>query len=92
VVVGEVPEDSLVIAEPWRQQWRGQDVQSVRFSALPGVWRTTQAGVPVCPRGKLLSYLNPIAPEGEAVSASEQRPRRVVDREDVQLLLPGLVR
>jgi predicted ATPase len=92
VVVGGVPEDSLVIAEPWRQQWRGQDVQSVRFSALPGVWRTTNAMVPACPKGKLLSYLNPIPPEAEAVSAAERRPRRVVDREDLQPLLPGVVR
>jgi hypothetical protein len=88
-VVGQVPEDSLVVAEPWRRQWSGQDVQTVRFSALPDVWRTTRAAVPACPMGKLLSYLNPILPASESVSESA-RPRRVVDREDVQPLLPGV--
>jgi predicted ATPase len=92
VVVSQVLEESLVIAEPWRRQWRSHDVQSVRFSALPGVWRTKNAGAPECPKGKLLGYLSPIPSEVETTSASGQQQRRVIDREDVQPLLPGVAR
>lgn len=88
-VVGQVPEDSLVVAEPWRRHWGGHDVQTVRFSALPEVWRTIRAGAPACPMGKLLSYLNPILPASEDISVTT-RSRRVVDRADVQPLLPGV--
>ncbi|WP_428261541.1 AAA family ATPase [Haliangium sp.] len=93
-VVGQVPDDSLVVAEPRRRISDGEEVASVRFSALPNTWRTAKAGVPACQRGRLLGYLNPIAAEPEA-DADESGTRRqgttrVVDRSDIQPFLPGM--
>lgn len=80
-VVTQVPDDSLLVAEPYDEVRNGKRFRAALFSALPGTWRV-QAGTPMAARGDILSYLNPVtldAPSGE--------PRRVVDREDFQRLL-----
>jgi predicted ATPase len=87
-VVAQVPDDSLLVAEPKEtllkyKPFNGERFQGVIFSCLPGTWRAQEEGVHTVSRGKLLAYLNPFVRETPA-----EKPRRVVDREDIQSLLP----
>ncbi len=101
VVVGEVPDDSLVIAE-LRETKHGHDTTyGVRFSSLERTWRE-RAGeggvdVPVVAKGQLLAYLNPSGITDSRTDRNGhdvlQQPRsstrpRVVDRGDLQMLMP----
>jgi predicted ATPase len=100
-VVAQVPDDSLLVAELKESIDSGRRFKRVGFSPLPGTWRA-KASEKVSPvsKGKLLAYLNPIMPNGtddgfyiDPVydgSSSKARPKilRVVDRPDLQLLLP----
>jgi hypothetical protein len=99
VVVGQVPDDSLLVAELKETAQSGQRFKRVCFSFLPGTWRGEARGS-VVSRGKLLAYLNPIdhgastpdangrPPRGQGSNGTRSRVRRVVDREDLQMLLP----
>lgn len=101
-VVAQVPDDSLLVAE-LKEAVRGNlRYKKVSFGCLPNTWRTKIPGdKSVVPRGKLLSYLNPVTIEdqekdaapyrgpGKGTSRSKPKKRRVVDREDVkQLVIP----
>jgi len=92
-VVQQVPDDSLLVAE-LREKVRGdQRFKSVIFSCLPDTWRAKSGQTPAVSRGKLLSYLNPVNSslvEGinSVPGTSRKRSQRVVDRPDLQLLLP----
>jgi AAA domain, putative AbiEii toxin, Type IV TA system len=100
VVVSEVPEDSLVVAES-RETVRGTHrFQRASFGCLPGTWRDVNdpegKNPNVVALGTLLGYLSPVPmsdvePEhnGHAKDSSSKRPRprRVIDRRDVQRLL-----
>ncbi len=84
-VVSEVPDDSLVIAVDRTANYRDRLVHTPSFLGLPGTWRERVSDQCVA-RGLLIPYLNPIR-----VKQQDQRnPNRVVDREDLQLLLPQL--
>jgi predicted ATPase len=98
-IVGEVPDDSLLVAELKEMVRDGQRFKRVCFSCLPDTWRTKIATEKsnVVSKGKLLSYLNPISPtesvqDGGTKDSSKSRSRqsrlRVVDRPDLQVLLP----
>jgi hypothetical protein len=93
LVVREVPDDTLVVAEPQQVDATqfGLDavVPTVRFAALEGTWRTgtQKARVPACSMGRLIGYLSPLATHDEEVPM-RQRRKRVIDRDDVQPLLP----
>jgi len=87
-VVGQVPDDSLLVAELKETVRNGSRFKAAAFSGLPDNWRLEAAEEPgVVPRGKLLSYLNPILPEPRETRTR----RRVVDRPDLHPLLfaPG---
>jgi predicted ATPase len=90
-VVGEVPEESLLMAELFEQDHNGRRFKGARFCALADTWRA-KLGVPAVSKGKLLAYLNPHLPPEIRLGGSRPsalRSRRVVDREDVaQLHLP----
>ncbi len=62
-VVGQIPDESLLVAEPKDAMRNGSHFQKVCFSCLPDTWRTTEAAgrdmVSIVARGKLISYLNP---------------------------------
>ncbi len=65
--------------------------QSVTFRYLPKTWRTKSTDAPrLIPKGDLLAYLNPIAPELNRKHDTQTiLPRhRVIDRPDLQPLLP----
>ena len=98
-VVGQIPDDSLLIAEPKDTIRGGSHFRRVCFSYLPGTWREARAleAVSIVARGKLLSYLNPFPSEeaedksdGHSVSSEQAkttaRVRRVVDRPDMKQL------
>lgn len=92
IVVSEAPDDSLLVAELKETVHAGRRFKRASFGCLPNTWRqNAPEGVNVIPKGKLLAYLNPVSPEpleektnGQAYS----KTRRVVDRPDLQPLLP----
>jgi len=106
VVVGEVQDDSLLVAELKETLRGGMRFKRVCFGCLPGTWRQTkvppQETPAVVSRGVLLHYLNPHVPSdsmgsyaGEGTSRRKAggrhtRKRRVVDREDFMPLLDGV--
>lgn len=101
-VVMQVPDDSLLVAELKEVVRSGQRFKRVCFSCLPDTWRQkAPEKVNVVPKAKLLAYLNPVVlgstdPDGNGQAASHQKSepaqpkkRRVVDRADLQPLIPG---
>lgn len=82
-VVTQVPDDSLLVAELKEISLAGKRVRGVVFGCLPDTWRAKMEGVHVVSRGKLLAYLNPIVRQ-----TPDEKSRRIVDREDIQPLLP----
>jgi predicted ATPase len=90
VVVGEVPDECLLVAETREDIQDGRRFKKVVFSCLSDTWRAKGPENPsIVSKGKLLTYLNPSSPPP---LTREQRPRRVVDRDDLQMLLPLRVR
>ncbi len=98
-VVAQVPEDSLLVAELKETVHSGRRFKRVNFSPLPGTWREkAPEKISPVPKGKLMAYLNPVMPNGaesdlddEPEYTSERqriKMRRVVDRPDLQPLLP----
>ena len=94
-VVQQVPEKSLMIADLREMIRDGQRFKRVRFGYLPDTWRYRGEDVYVVPKGKLLAYLNPVPVQemevqgdGHGPVRSDANLRRVVDRPDLQLLLP----
>ena len=105
-VVQQVRDDSLLVAELQETMQNSKRFKRVCFGCLPDTWRYTKVPesdkVNVIPKGRLLVYLNPV-PVGNqeskdnghltnAVSKSYRPKRRVVDREDLQPLIPGFPR
>lgn len=92
-VVAEVPEDSLLVAELRETTRGGRRFSRASFSALSGTWREKgpEKIVPVS-KGKLMPYLNPVMPNGDNDATSTTGDlldsRRVIDRPDLQMLLP----
>ena len=103
-VVRQVPEDTLLVAEPKELICSGKRVNGVRFSCLNDTWRTKKLSgkVDICKMGDLLAYLNPVLPPEDMIdeydienvrsrsNARISRRKRVIDREDIAPYLPGL--
>jgi predicted ATPase len=93
-VVAQVPDDSLLVAELKESVESGIRFKHASFSPLPKTWRANASGNPSpISKGKLLAYLNPISPNGldsdeDVKFESSQKSRRVMDRPDLQVLLP----
>ncbi|MEH2362540.1 AAA family ATPase [Nostoc sp.] len=101
-VVMQVPDDSLLVAELKETVDSGKRFKRVSFACLPDTWRQKDPeGMNVVPKNKLLAYLNPVVlgesePEsnGKVGNLQQSKPiqpkkRRVVDRTDLQPLIPG---
>lgn len=100
-VVGQIPDESLLVAEPKDVVQDGRHFQKVCFSYLPDTWRTSKAterdAVSVVPRGKLISYLNPFPAQetqvysnGSSANGEKTAPtkaKRVIDRLDMKQLV-----
>lgn len=97
-VVQQIQDDDLLVAEARETLQNGKRFKRVCFSGLSDTWRTRSAETKVVPRGTLLSYLNPVSQSnGNSVELILNNPsmktplnksRRVIDRPDLQLLLP----
>lgn len=98
-VIAQIPDDSLLVAESIEMNESGKRFKAVRFCPLPETWRHKKATgeTAIVSKGKLLSYLNPVAPEvpdyGYGVSERKNNTiplkRRVIDRPDLQPYLPN---
>lgn len=94
-VVAQIPDDCLLVAELREAILDGHRFKTARFSCLSDTWRAKkQESAFKVGRGKLLSYLNPVACEPEenesalSVKGKRSPPRRVIDRDDMQPFLP----
>lgn len=89
VVVSNVPDDSLLVAESNEATHNDKRFSRVMFSPLEGTWR---AEVPDAPRpvsrGQLLAYLNPLGSSESERRPSVMKVHRVMDRPELQALLP----
>jgi predicted ATPase len=101
-VVGLVDDADLLVAEPTEVLVGGRRCRAVRFSWLENTWRhNTKPDDRPLSRGRLKSYLNPLAvADGSRehdddaargkTELAKRRPCRVKDRRDLQLLLPNV--
>jgi len=84
--VQQVPDDSLLVAEVKEDvNESGQRFNRVCFNYLTNTWRskiTDFDSISVISNNNILAYLNPI-------SNQMRRQKRVIDWEDLQLLIPG---
>ena len=87
-VVGQVEDKDLLIAQQKEYSPQGKRFNGLVLKALPGTWRATKgtSPAPEASRGALLSYLNPFQPRDK----DSPPRRRVIDRADLQPLLPGI--
>jgi len=99
VVVQQVPDDSLLIAHLQELIDETSETvhESVRFGHLPGTWRSRERNAnPMAKeiaKGELLAYLNPVAYlPATATKTPNPSGKRLVDRPDLQLMLPGIGR
>ena len=84
VVFQQVPDDSVVFVKPIEAlDDTGRRFKSAQFLCLSDTWRAQDREHAA--RGDLLPYLNPVLSEGQPEPPVK---KRVVDREDVQQLLP----
>lgn len=95
-VVGQIPDDCLLVADRAEMIKNGNRFRSARFSCLSETWRQrAPEELSIVSRGILLSYLNPVVsqePE-QQYGLLKKKPdsherRRVADRIDIQPYLP----
>ena len=91
-VVMQVPDDSLVLAEPIELNRNGVSFKALQLGCLEGTWREKAGRLKPISKGRLLAYLNPVALTGgngwdasvrEQGEPDPRRFRRVIDREDL---------
>jgi predicted ATPase len=92
-VVMQVPDDSLVMAEPVEVNRNQLSFKALQLRCLPGTWREKAGDLKPISKGRLLAYLNPVSREAgsawdgdarERGAPDDRRSRRVVDREDLK--------
>ena len=90
-VVMQVPEDSLLMAEPVELIEDGISFRALQLRSLPGTWREKAGDLNTISKGRLLAYLNPVPMPVEDPRADNARERdsqvhsrRVIDREDLR--------
>ena len=92
-VVSQVPDNSLLLAELKETVDEGRIFKRVCFSCLSDTWREQAPEKPaIVSKGKLLSYLNPVAIDIQPEDDSQWQPpqakkRRVIDRDDLSQCL-----
>jgi predicted ATPase len=84
-VVMQIPDDSLLVAELKEKVTSGKRFKSLSFGCLQNTWREKASEeVNIVYKGKLLDYLNPVI-----IEESETNQNRVIDRQDLQILIPA---
>lgn len=92
-VVMQVPEDSLLVAEPIELIRNLKSIKALQLRCLPDTWRARTGALEPVSKGRLLAYLNPVprnegatwdghAREDDAIGNGHSR--RVIDREDLR--------
>lgn len=87
-VVGCIRDEDLLLAQPHRVLIGGSEEAKLTMSGLSGTWRAR--GGRVVSRGELMAYLDPLAlvdVESSSLAGSGPQPKRVYQREDLQLEL-----
>lgn len=103
LVVAQIPDDSLLVAESIDVNDYGKRYKIVHFCPMAETWRQMKSivEIPVVSKGKVLSYLNPVTFEEPYYVNSTSIPkdqmiplkqRRVIDRPDLQPYLPNFFR
>ena len=95
-VVSQVPDDSLLMAELKEMAAGPRRFSRLSFGCLSDTWRSEDKEENITSRGSLLAYLSPtiLEPqEDDRLGPKSRLPkprgkRRVVDRPDMQILLP----
>lgn len=86
LVVGECPDDALVLARTIQSVAKSRTFNKVSFEGVTQTWRTKSEGQEIS-RGQLLAYLNPLClqspPAPKRGAAEEPPPHRVRDRSDL---------
>lgn len=86
LVVGECPEDALVLARGVQAFANRRSFEKITFSGISKTWRERHSYSPVS-RGQLLAYLEPCCLRaGPVVTPTSTLSRRIRDRSD---LMPG---
>jgi predicted ATPase len=92
-VVMQVPDDSLVMAEPVEISRNQVSFKALQLRCLPDTWREKAGNLKPISKGRLLAYLNPVSHTAgngwdgkmpEPVSSGDRHSRRVIDREDLR--------
>jgi YD repeat-containing protein len=92
-VVMQVPDDSLLMAEPVEISRSKASFKALQLRCLPGTWREKGGKLKPISKGQLLAYLNPVSHatgygwDGsgrESGAPDATRSRRVIDREDLR--------
>ena len=74
-VVGQVPEDSLLVAKLQEVVRQARRFKKVSFSCLPGTWRAdAPESASAISLGDLLAYLNPVLPTETPAEAAKTAP------------------
>lgn len=95
-VVQQILEDDLLLASSERIRFNGHRGTQPAFRWLEGTWRAKAwPEVSPIPLGDVVTYLNPVEPKerfleeaADLPSKAARPPRRVMDREDLQMSLP----
>ena len=89
-VVSQVLDSDLLVAELKETVRDGLRFRRASFAWLPDSWRAeAELETPTVSKARLLSYLNPVEPvEAEPEQTRSRKPRRVIDRPDLQPYLP----
>ena len=89
-VVMQVPEDSLVMAEPVDVLRDQASFRVLQLRCLPDTWRAKAESLEPISKGRLLAYLNPVS-RGNAWdqfkfegASNGKHARRVIDRKDIR--------
>ncbi len=89
-VVSNVPPESLVIATPQIVVTKQGNYTVTKLSSLSDTWRAERSHMDHVSRGHVLEYLsaaNPAKAASALSASSNKKPKRVMDRQDLQLEL-----
>lgn len=89
-VFQEAPDESVVFTKARETQADYDHLfRAAHFCHLSGTWRAKHGNdSDIVPRGDLLTYLNPVRPKHATRRPAKSTEKRVVDRDDMQELLP----
>lgn len=89
LVVAEVDDDALLVASAENERLGKSRSWRFGLAALSDTWRSNMVdAMPTIAKGDLLAYLNPLQAAPDPGDESRRLGRRVMDRQDLQMVLP----